>query len=218
MKYTRNAACAAIGLVAVLSLTACGNDESGKGSSAKDSSSSSSSSSSSDGGSSSDMKETSNGKSGSGDDTASRAGSGNGSGKSAKKGNFCRTADLAMNASDTSPDKATGDVTVTMTNRGPNTCSATGFPGLDVKDKDGTSNPIERAGNQPRITNLKPGDTASFNVSFPLDHNGDSLADPTHLLVTPPNETQSVSLKWPGGAPDKSYAEGIKVHPVGIAS
>ncbi|WP_039639709.1 DUF4232 domain-containing protein [Streptomyces sp. 769] len=153
---------------------------------------------------------------GSGGTASSRAGSGGGSGK----GKFCRTSDLVMEAVDSSPDQKVGKVTVQMTNKGGTTCSATGFAGVDLKDADGTSAPVHRGGEQPRITGLKPGDTATFSISYAVDFSGDSLASPTNIIVTPPNETHSVSLKWPAEALKLAgpYDEKIKVHPVGIAN
>ncbi|WEB44636.1 DUF4232 domain-containing protein [Streptomyces yunnanensis] len=167
-----------------------------------------------------------NAKSGSGEGTSSHAGSGGtassraGSGGGAGKGKFCRTSDLVMEAVDSSPDQKVGEVTVQMTNKGGRTCSVTGFAGVDLKDADGTSAPVHRGGEQPRITDLKPGDTATFSISYAVDFSGDSLASPTNIIVTPPNETHSVSLKWPAEALKLAgpYDEKIKVHPVGIAN
>ncbi|MFI0259034.1 DUF4232 domain-containing protein [Streptomyces sp. NPDC017056] len=157
---------------------------------------------------------------GSGGSAPSRAGSGGGAAKSAGKSKFCRTSELNMEAVDSSPDHETGDVTVQMTNKGGRTCSVTGFAGVDLKDADGTSAPVHRGGEQPRITDLKVGDTATFSISYKVDSSGDSLASPTNIIVTPPNETHSVSLKWPAEALKLAgpYDEKIKVHPVGIAN
>ncbi|MFF8003687.1 DUF4232 domain-containing protein [Streptomyces sp. NPDC007917] len=128
--------------------------------------------------------------------------------------------DLIMEAVDSSPDEKVGEVTVQMTNKGAKTCSATGFAGVDLKDIDGTSAPVHRGGEQPRITDLKPGDTATFSISYEVDFSGDSLASPTNIIVTPPNETHSVSLKWPAEALKLAgpYDDKIQVHPVGIAN
>ncbi len=87
-----------------------------------------------------------------------------------------------------------------MVNRGSTTCSATGFAGVDIKDADNTSNPVERGQAQPRVTTLGPGDAAVFNLAYGIDSTGDSLTSPTDIEVTPPNETHSVPLAWPEGA------------------
>lgn len=217
MKNTRITALAAIGVAASLSLTACGGDGSGKDSSSKGSSSSSSSSS--DGGSKpgsdsgSGGSEAGNAKSGSGEGTAT-AGAGDGATKTGGKVTFCKTEDLAIDARDAAPDETSGRIDITMINRGSTTCSATGFAGVDIKDVDNTSNPIERGQAQPRITTLKPGDAAVFNLAYDIDNTGDSLSHPTDILVTPPNETHSVSLKWPATAGEiKGAYTDVQVYP-----
>ncbi|MFD7498205.1 DUF4232 domain-containing protein [Streptomyces sp. NPDC059832] len=212
MKYTRITALAAIGVAATLSLTACGSEGSGKDSSSKGSSSSSSSSS--DGGSKSQGgSEAINAKSGSGEDTGAGAAA-NGATTTGGKVTFCKTQDLAIDATDAAPDEDSGRIDITMINRGSTTCSATGFAGVDIKDADNTSNPIERGHAQPRITTLKPGDAAVFNLAYDIDNTGDSLASPTNILVTPPNETHTVSLKWPAGAGDiKGAYTDVQVYP-----
>ncbi|MCX4734567.1 DUF4232 domain-containing protein [Streptomyces sp. NBC_01363] len=219
MKYTRVTALAAVGVAAALSLTACGSDGSGKDSSSKGSSSSSSSSSSSDGGSKlqggpgSGGSEAGNAKSGSGEDTEAKAAA-NGTMKTGGKVTFCKTQDLAIDAMDAAPDEDSGRIDITMINRGSTTCSATGFAGVDIKDADNTSNPIERGHAQPRITTLKPGDAAVFDLAYDIDNTGDSLASPTNILVTPPNETHTVNLKWPAGAGDiKGAYTDVQVYP-----
>ncbi|MEU1117444.1 MULTISPECIES: DUF4232 domain-containing protein [unclassified Streptomyces] len=198
MKYTRVSALAALGLAATLSLTACNGDDSGSDAAANGSSSSSSSSS---GSSSSGSGETSQdgAKSEGGSDSKAGAGAGSGASKTGKV-TFCKTADLAIDAADAAPDESTGRIDVTMINRGSTTCSATGFAGVDIKDEDNTSNPVGRGHAQPRVTTLKPGDAAVFNLAYDIDSSGDGLSHPTNLLVTPPNETHSVTLKWPEGA------------------
>ncbi|GAA3090409.1 hypothetical protein GCM10010449_12690 [Streptomyces rectiviolaceus] len=220
MKYTRITALAAIGVAATLSLTACGGDDSGKNSSSKGSSSSSSSSSDggskSEGGSGSDgsKSEAGNAKSGSGEDTEATADAANGATKTGGKVTFCKTEDLAIDARDAAPDESSGRIDITMINRGSTTCSATGFAGVDIKDVDNTSNPIERGQAQPRITTLKPGDAAVFNLSYDIDNTGDSLAHPTDIQVTPPNETHTVDLKWPAAAGQiKGAYTDVQVYP-----
>ncbi|MFJ5725229.1 DUF4232 domain-containing protein [Streptomyces sp. NPDC093149] len=219
MKYTRITALAAIGVAATLSLTACGSDSSGKDSSSKGSSSSSSSSSSSDSGSKSEDSSGSGGsgagnaKSGSGEGTKAETAA-NGATTTGGKVTFCKTEDLAIDARDAAPDKDSGRIDITMINRGSTTCSATGFAGVDIKDADHTSNPIERGHAQPRITTLKPGDAAVFNLAYDIDTTGGSLASPTNILVTPPNETHTVNLKWPAGAGEiKGAYTDVEVYP-----
>ncbi|MFH8608469.1 DUF4232 domain-containing protein [Streptomyces sp. NPDC018029] len=195
MKNTRITALAAVSLAAALSLTACGGDDDGPDASSKGTSNSSSSSSSA---GSSEAGNAGNKESGSGEDTKTEAAAGGA--KPGAKATFCKTADLTIDARDAAPDENTGSIDITMTNRGSTTCSATGFAGVDIKDVDHTSSSIERGRAQPRVTTLKPGDAAVFNIAYDIDTSGKSLASPTHIMVTPPNETHTVTLKWPAGA------------------
>ncbi|MFG3167901.1 DUF4232 domain-containing protein [Streptomyces sp. NPDC048200] len=222
MKHTRVTALAAVSLAAALSLTACSGDGSGKDPSAKGASTpssdaSASSSSPSDGGSDSggstanDTKPDSSGQD-------AQAGTGTGGTKGASeagaKVTFCKTADLSIDAVDAAPDKTSGRINITMINRGSTTCSATGFAGVDIKDADHTSNPVERGPAQPRITILKPGDTAIFDLAYTIDTTGNSLSSPTDILVTPPNETHTVSLDWPAAAGQiKGAYTDVQVYP-----
>lgn len=224
MKHTRIAALAAISLAATLSLTACSGDGASNDSSAKGASTPSSAGSSSSSSSDSDAE---SGSSGSGDSTANDAkpdsggqktqagtGSANGTAKNSNKVTFCKTADLAIDATDAAPDKTSGRINITMVNRGSTTCSATGFAGVDIKDADHTSNPIERGPAQPRVTILKPGDAAIFDLAYTIDTTGNSLTSPTDILVTPPNETHTVSLDWPAGAGQiKGAYTDVQVYP-----
>ncbi|MFF1699969.1 DUF4232 domain-containing protein [Streptomyces sp. NPDC058257] len=216
MKHTRIAALAALGVAASLSLTACGGDDSGKDSSSKGSSSSSSSSeggSKPDSGSGSGGSQAGDAKAGSGEDTKAEAAA-NGAAQTGGKVTFCKTEDLAIDATDAAPDEASGRINITMVNRGSATCSATGFAGVDIKDVDNTSNPIERGQAQPRITTLKAGDAAVFNLAYDIDSSGESLAHPTNIEVTPPNETHSVTLDWPAAAGDiKGAYTDVQVYP-----
>ncbi|MEV5980920.1 DUF4232 domain-containing protein [Streptomyces sp. NPDC052114] len=95
--------------------------------------------------------------------------------------------------------------------------NGTSGSGKDSKagtDADHTSNPIERGQAQPRITTLKPGDAAVFNLAYDIDPSGNSLASPTNIEVTPPNETHSVTLDWPTTAGDiKGAYTDVQVYP-----
>ncbi|MFE2377684.1 DUF4232 domain-containing protein [Streptomyces sp. NPDC059398] len=226
MKYTRITALAAVSLAATLSLTACDGDASSKDTSSKGSSSSASSSDSSSGASSSsDGGSKTEGGSGSGgaQDSGTKAGSGkvtetettaNGGSGSSGKVTFCKTANLAIDAKNASPTKTDGEIYVTMVNRGSTTCSATGYAGVDITDADHTSSPADRGHAVPRITTLKPGDTAIFNISYKIDPTGKSYTHPTNIQVTPPNETHTVNLKWPAGAGQvKDSYVGVEVYP-----
>ncbi|WP_394437088.1 DUF4232 domain-containing protein [Streptomyces sp. SGAir0957] len=228
MKHTRTAALAALGVAATLSLTACGSGDSATHSSAKGASSSSASSSSAssssatadgaktpdDSASSGDARTSNDVKADSGKGTDDSGTAANGAARTAGKVGFCKTADLAIDAVNAAPDETEGRIDITLVNRGSATCSATGFAGVDITDADHTTSPIERGPAQPRVTTLKPGESAIFNLAYTIDKSGNSLASPTEILVTPPNETHTVTLKWPADAGDirGAYTD-VQVYP-----
>ncbi|MFJ6015123.1 DUF4232 domain-containing protein [Streptomyces sp. NPDC092952] len=216
MKYTRVTALAALAVAAAFSLTACDGDDPAADPSAQGPAASSPSSAASP--SSPDGSAGTEGGSGSGGaEQGSGEGSGSGAGAAAGTGGkvaFCRTKDLAIDAVDAAPGKDSGRIDITMVNRGSTACSATGFAGVDIKDADNTSNPVPRGHAQPRVTVLKPGDAAVFDLAYDIDNSGGSLAHPTNLLVTPPNETHTVTLPWPEGAGDvKGAYTDVEVYP-----
>ncbi|MFE9571714.1 DUF4232 domain-containing protein [Streptomyces sp. NPDC006692] len=214
MNYTRITVLAVVGLAATLSLTACDNNDSGNNSSSQTSPSSAPSSSDSGSKPEGAGSVAGNAKSGSGQDTAAGSGAANGETKTSSKSTFCKTEDLAIDAQDAATDKSSGRINITMINRGSTTCSATGFAGVDIKDADNTSNPIERGHAQPRITTLKPGDAAVFDIAYTIDSSGNSLTHPTNIQVTPPNETHTKSLKWPSSAGQiKGAYTDVEVYP-----
>ncbi|MFJ8828169.1 DUF4232 domain-containing protein, partial [Streptomyces sp. NPDC102467] len=64
------------------------------------------------------------------------------------------------------------------------------------------------------VTTLKPGDAAVFDLAYTLDNSGNSLSSPTNIIVTPPNETHTVTLDWPAGAGDiKGAYTDVQVYP-----
>ncbi|WP_459752763.1 DUF4232 domain-containing protein [Streptomyces sennicomposti] len=228
---------AALAVAASLSLTACQSD----GDSAGQSSPSSSAAASSSGGSGSagsgqggatDSAGTNSGGSSGGSGgsassgtgsagqgtTGAGSGSGSASGQSSKAGT-CRTDDLTITAKDTSisgePD---GTVTVQLTNRGGRSCTISGYAGVDLKTNAGSVS-AQRVGKSTGPSVLKAGQATYFGISYPINDTGGSGVRITGLLVTPPNETKTVSLSWPGGSslPAEEGGTAVKVGPVGSA-
>jgi len=199
---------AALAVVAGLSLTACQNDE--DAATGQSDSPASSSSSSSSGGSDSD---------GSAQGTAEDS-AGESSGQEQSATGKCRTDELEVTAQDNTID---GDedntVAVTFTNGGGRDCSIAGFAGVDLKTNSGTVS-AERTGEPAPATVLKDGKSVSFFISYPATDTGGSGVRITGLVVTPPNETKSVTLDWPGAA-SLPVTDGsgtpVKVGPIGSA-
>ncbi|MGG2461613.1 DUF4232 domain-containing protein [Streptomyces sp. RGM 3693] len=155
------------------------------------------------------------GKGSGGQGTAAGAGS-NENGKAGK----CRTDELKITATDSTitgdPD---GTVAVQLKNTGGRDCAISGYAGVDLKTNAGALS-AKRSGEQATSIVLKSGKSVAFGINYPLNTSGGSGVRITGLLVTPPNETKSVSLPWPGaGSLPVTNGSGspVKVGPVGSA-
>ncbi|MDT0611462.1 DUF4232 domain-containing protein [Streptomyces lancefieldiae] len=217
---------AALAVVAGLSLTACNSDDG----TAQSDGSSASSASSSGGGSGSDGSQEGGSEQGGGkDSTGKNSGgkssggngttTGNGSDANAEAGK-CRTDELDITASDSTIDgDPQGSVAVTFKNGGGRDCALSGYAGVDLKTNAGDLS-AKRSGQESSPVILKDGESVSFGITYPVNDSGGSGVRITGLVVTPPNETKSVSLQWPGAASlpvtDGSGAP-VEVGPIGSA-
>ncbi|MER6631603.1 DUF4232 domain-containing protein [Streptomyces sp. NPDC000987] len=207
---------AALAVVAGLSLTACQNgdvaaDRNDSGASSAASAPSSASGGSSSGDSAQDTAKDSD----QGQGTV--AGTGSDTGGTVGK---CRTDELEVTAKDATIGGDTdGTVAVGFTNGGGRDCAISGYAGVDLKTDAGSLS-AERTGEQAPSVVLKDGQSVSFAVTYPVNHSGGSGVRITGLVVTPPDETKSVSLGWPGGA-SLPVTDGsgtpVKVGPIGSA-
>ncbi|GAA2284303.1 DUF4232 domain-containing protein [Streptomyces atrovirens] len=206
---------AALAVVAGLSLTACQNDDL-----AADQGDSSSSSSSSAGGSAQgSAKDSAKGSTGKETGGGQGTSAGTGSGEDGETGK-CRTDELEVTAVDHSAEgDPEGMVAVEFTNGGGRDCAMSGYAGVDLKTSAGSLS-AERTGEEAPSIVLKDGDSVAFAVSYPVNDSGGSGVRVTGLVVTPPNETKSVTLDWPGAA-SLPVTDGsgtpVKVGPIGSA-
>lgn len=220
----------ALTVAAGLSLTACQNDDNAAGQTDPSSASSASSASAAGGGSGSGGSDQSDGNGtaapegsgshGSGADGSGSDGSGSGSDDSAKAGK-CRTDGLEITATDNFIDgDPDGTVVVALKNGSGSDCVISGFAGVDLKTNAGTIS-ATRKGEPGDPYTLKNGKEIDFYISYPLNESGGSGVRITGLVVTPPNETKSVTLAWPGNGslPASDSADGaqVLVGPIGSA-
>jgi hypothetical protein len=157
---------------------------------------------------------TSGGKTSAGQGTT--AGSGAGDNGSIGK---CRTDDLNITAMDsTIGGDADGTVAVTLKNIGHN-CTMSGFAGVDLETNQGPLS-AKRTGEPAEPFVLKADTSVSFGVNYPINDTGGSGVRITGLLVTPPGETKTVTLRWPGAATlpvTDGAGSPVKVGPIGSA-
>lgn len=217
---------AALALAAGLSLTACQNDDDAAAQADPSSGSSASAASSSGGGSDSGGTDEAGGKespapdSAASDSAAPDSAGGSGSGSDAKGGK-CTTDGLKATAQDTFIDgDREGSIAVGLTNTSGADCVISGFAGVDLKTNAGTIS-ATRKGDPGDPYTLKNGKEIDFYVSYPLNKTGGSGIRITGLVVTPPNETKSVTLAWPGEsslpAGDSGNGDQVLVGPIGSA-
>ncbi|GAA2607794.1 MULTISPECIES: DUF4232 domain-containing protein [Streptomyces] len=196
----------ALAVVAGLSLTACQNDDDGSGQNAAPPAASGPSSA--DGGSASaGTGSAGSGQEGGGSDSAGKSPDGaggssgsNGGGGEDGRAAKCRTDELEITATDATVGGDTeGTVAVDLKNGGGRACTLTGYAGVDLKTNAGTVS-AERTGEEASPVVLQDGENVTFGITYPVNDTGGSGVRITGLVVTPPNETKSVPLDWPGGA------------------
>ncbi|MFC8566410.1 DUF4232 domain-containing protein [Streptomyces sp. NPDC057245] len=227
---------AALAVAAGLSLTACqGDSDNAGGQSTGSSDTSSNASSSSNGGTGTGGTDTggsdTGGKSANGDSTAVRgngsdgasdgkAGSGRGSGSDSKT-DKCLTDHLEITAADgTVGGDQEETVVVGFKNAGAKDCLLTGYAGVDLKTNYGRVS-AERTGQEADPVVLKSGEDVFFGVTYPKNDTGGSGVRVEGLVVTPPNETKSVTLDWPGKpslpVTEDGSGTAVQVGPMGSA-
>ncbi|MFD5512240.1 DUF4232 domain-containing protein [Streptomyces sp. NPDC127051] len=199
---------AALAVAASLPLAACQSSGGGKGQSDPSSAAASTAPSPSD-------SKASDAKSPAGQGTAAATGSpANG------KVDKCRTDELEITAKDNTIDgDPDGTVAVQLKNRGSRDCTMSGYAGVDLKTNSGPVS-AKRSGEQAGPAVLKPGKSVAFGINYPVNNSGGSGVRITGLLVTPPDETKSVTLDWPGAATlpvTESPGTPVKVGPIGSA-
>ncbi|MFF6811569.1 DUF4232 domain-containing protein [Streptomyces sp. NPDC012403] len=200
---------AALAVVAGLSLTACQNDDAATGQS------DSSTSSSANGGSGSGSSAQNTAK-----DSAAKDSAGENSGEGQSATGKCRTDELEVTATDSTIEgDPEGSVAVEFTNGGGRDCTISGYAGVDLKTNAGSLS-AERTGEQAPSVTLKDGESVAFGITYPVNDSGGSGIRITGLVVTPPDETKSVTLDWPGAASlpvTDGSGSSVQVGPIGSA-
>ncbi|MGV9290766.1 DUF4232 domain-containing protein [Streptomyces sp. NPDC003719] len=213
---------AALAVAAGLSLTACnGDDGTAQSDGPSASSPASSDGASGTGGAGTGGAEQDGGKDSSGNTSGEQSTDGGSGGQDTSAGaGACRTDELDVTASDSTIDGDTeGSVAITFTNGGGRDCALTGYAGVDLKTNAGDLS-AERTGQEAGPMTLKDGKSVSFTVSYPVNDSGGSGVRVTALVVTPPDETKSVTLDWPGAATlpvTDGAGSPVRVGPIGSA-
>ncbi|WP_238783099.1 DUF4232 domain-containing protein [Streptomyces monomycini] len=130
-----------------------------------------------------------------------------GGGKAAAGTERCHTSGLTAvfaTGEDAVPDPDTDGPTTTsivLTNKSNRSCKIGGFAGIDLKpDAGGPGWSLTRSSAQHSSLTLAPGESTDFTLNLGMaKENAEDSWLPRTVTVTPPNETTSLTLKWPWG-------------------
>ncbi len=197
----RRAALVASGVALLGLLTACG-DESGGASGTQRAAESAGTSAAS-------ASETGTPEAGTGSDTASAPAVGavpsdtaGSASASARTDGRCRTSELRAAVGRVDPGAGQRNFPLVLTNTSERTCTVYGFPGAAFVDASGgqLGHDPKRAPASPKTVTLTPGRSAWAGLSFSSpDISGARAATPAALLVTPPDERDSLKVAWTAG-------------------
>ncbi|MEU4507848.1 DUF4232 domain-containing protein [Streptomyces sp. NPDC024089] len=213
-KLTKKLTLATVAVLAGLTLTACqdGNTDAAPSQDTASSPAAENSAASS---------ESTGGNGGTATDDGSKggdSGNGNGSDKGSGGGQIntgpCRTANLTIAANH---GMAEGDVLVSLKNDS-DACSLKGFPGVDLNTSDGDTFSADRSANTPQEVVLGGGETTHFTLHTPPNNTGGTGLRIVSMVVTPPNETHSKTVRIGLSIPVTDGSEtgqGVMVDPVG---
>ncbi|WP_068795943.1 DUF4232 domain-containing protein [Pseudonocardia sp. HH130630-07] len=147
-------------------------------------------------------------------------GGGNGGGGGGGAPGRCTDAGLGAALGRTTGEAGQRHTTVVWTNNSGRPCTMTGFGGADLRGPDhpvhGPSYSLPRAEKPSAAVRLEPGGTAHTVITWlPGDWK------PARLVITPPDETASKTLPWPGGSvsrQDGATRPGTYIDPVAPGS
>ncbi|MQY34147.1 hypothetical protein SRB17_21130 [Streptomyces sp. RB17] len=115
----------------------------------------------------------------------------------------CHTSELRASVGRNDPGAGQENFPVVLTNTSGRTCTVHGYPGAAFVSASGSQvgpDPRRESGSPATIT-LKPGQSAWAGLTFSNPGiSGAKTASPAALLVTPPDEHDSLKVAWTGGA------------------
>ncbi|MFI2759127.1 DUF4232 domain-containing protein [Streptomyces echinatus] len=117
-------------------------------------------------------------------------------------GSRCHTSELGAAVGRNDPGAGQENFPVVLTNTSGRTCTLRGYPGAAFVNGSGGrlgADPRREPGSAVTVT-LRPGQSAWAGLTFSNPEvSGAKQATPAALLVTPPDERDSLKVAWPGG-------------------
>jgi hypothetical protein len=114
----------------------------------------------------------------------------------------CTLDQLRASLGGTTGEAGQRHTTVVWTNTSTSDCLMEGFGGVDLQGPDDPMGPtysLPRSSAAPESFTLAPGHAAHTTITWLPPQDGPGWT-PTTIVVTPPDETRSARLDWPGGA------------------
>ena len=115
----------------------------------------------------------------------------------------CHTSELKAKVGANDPGAGQENFPIVLTNSSGRTCTVRGYPGAAFLNASGTQlgdDPQRESGSATTVT-LKPGQSAWAGLSFSNPEvSGAKTATASWLAVTPPDEQDSLHVKWTAGA------------------
>ncbi|MEU9238612.1 DUF4232 domain-containing protein [Streptomyces sp. NPDC048385] len=215
----RGAALLASTVAALGLLTACGNG--GQGTSPE--SVSGTAAPATGNASSTDTSDTSAAPSGTGSSQTGGSATGGGSstgstktGSATAAGTRCHTSDLSASVGANNPGAGQENFPIVLTNKSGRTCTVRGYPGAAFVNASGTQlgpDPERESGSTAATVTLKPGQSAWAGLTFSNPEvSGAKTATPAALLVTPPDERDSLKVAWTGAVPVSGNASSVRLN------
>ncbi|WP_210587204.1 DUF4232 domain-containing protein [Streptomyces sp. GESEQ-35] len=114
----------------------------------------------------------------------------------------CHTSELSASVGRNNPGAGQENYPVVLTNTSSRTCTVRGYPGaafIDASGKQLGPDPV-RSSASPTTVTLKPGSSAWAGLTYSNPEiSGARTATPAALLVTPPDERDSLKVAWTAG-------------------
>ncbi|GAA3861259.1 DUF4232 domain-containing protein [Streptomyces sp. NPDC003631] len=122
--------------------------------------------------------------------------------KGGAAGSRCHTSELRATVGRNNPGAGQENFPLVLTNNSGRTCTVDGYPGAAFVDASGKQlgpDPKRSTGSPTKIT-LAPGKSAWAGLTFSNPEISEAdKATPAAILITPPDEKDSLKVKWSGG-------------------
>ncbi|MEU2779772.1 DUF4232 domain-containing protein [Streptomyces sp. NPDC007162] len=140
-----------------------------------------------------------------------------GGGTTTASGTRCHTSELTASVGGNDPGAGQENFPIVLTNKSARTCTVRGYPGAAFVDASGTQlgpDPQREPGTTATTVTLEPGRSAWAGLTFSSpDISGARTATPASLVVTPPDEKDSLKVAWKGGpVPVSGNASSVRLN------